>query len=92
MSFKQRLNAVEKKTGVGSGVEIFMSITCYENQEGGVGHETFWASVGNPKQSNSFFCVSSLDDETQTNFEARVETACLDAFGSLPNNWKAGAG
>ena len=89
MSLRSRLNAAEKKAGVGTGVEIFMSITCYENKEGAIDHETFWASVGNPKQSDSYFCVSSLDNETRTKFEARVEKECLGAFGSLPHDWKA---
>ena len=89
MSIKTRLNAAEKKTGVGTGAKIFMSVTGYENREGGIDHETFWASVGNPKQSDSYFCVSSSDNETRAKFEARVEKECLGIFGSLPRDWKA---
>ena len=90
MSIRQRLNAAEKKTGVGVGVEIHMFITRQENKAGAVESETYLASVGNPKQQDSYFCVSSLDDETRPKFDTRVEEACLEAFGSLPHDWKAG--
>ena len=90
MSIKQRLNIAEKKAGVGTGVEIHIFSTRHENKASAVESETFLASVGNPKQPGSYFCLSSLDDETPPKFDTRVEIACLEAFGSLPPDWKVG--
>jgi hypothetical protein len=37
--------------------------------------------------SDSSFCIHSIDGESEDEFMARVDTECLAAFGSFPNDW-----
>ena len=88
MSIRQRLNSVEKKSGVGSDVQIIIFRTFYEAKGGGrIEREDYLASVGIPKRSEGYFSISSTVDETWDDFETRVEAECLKAFGKLPPIW-----
>ena len=89
MSIKKRLNAAEKKAGIGSDIEIFKRITSYENKDGGIEYEYYRASIGKPDQAQSYFSLISTEGETSEEFDARVESKCLQAFGALPKDWAA---
>jgi hypothetical protein len=89
MSFKQRLNAAEKKAGIGSNVDIAVFRTIYNDQNGNVEKETAYAAISS--RTNSI-TVSSNDGEDFNSFEKRIERECMSEFGNLPPDWKAGAG
>ena len=88
MRLKQRISAMERKSGIGDDVDIFMRRTIYEAKDGGIDSECFQASIGHPKRADSYFCIRSTDGETKDEFVSRVRAATLSAFGSLPHDWE----
>ena len=89
MNFKQRLNAAEKKAGVGQNVEFDVRHIVYENEVGGIDSEIIWGSLHIPGKPNSGVSVPAISGETRAAFYDRMEAECLKAFGELPRDWAA---
>ena len=88
MSIKQRLNAAEKKAGIGSNIKICVFRTLYKDKNNETDSETACAAIYSRTHS---ITVSSNNGEEFNDFEARVEQECLSEFGNLPPDWKASA-
>ena len=87
MSIKSRLKSVEQQSGIGSDVEGQVFHTIYEDKEGFAESETAFATFFSKGLNRTPITITQSADESREEFESRVETECLAAFGNLPDGW-----